>query len=49
MTGTRRLWLSFGALLAATVAGTIGILGLLTDLAFQWLYRLLFPHLRLRS
>lgn len=24
MTGTRRLWLSFGALLAATVAGTVG-------------------------
>jgi NitT/TauT family transport system permease protein len=27
----------------------IGILGLLTDLAFQWLQRLLFPYLRLRS
>jgi NitT/TauT family transport system permease protein len=24
---------------------TIGILGLLTDLGFQWLYRILFPHL----
>lgn len=27
----------------------IGLLGLLTDLAFQWLHRLLFPYLRLRS
>lgn len=27
----------------------IGILGLLTDLAFQWLHRLLFPYLRVRS
>lgn len=25
---------------------TIGILGLLTDLAFQWLHRALFPHLK---
>lgn len=27
----------------------IGTLGLLTDLAFQWLHRLLFPYLRFRS
>jgi NitT/TauT family transport system permease protein len=24
---------------------TIGVLGLLTDLGFRWLYRILFPHL----
>ena len=28
---------------------TIGILGLLTDVAFQWLHRVLFPYLRVRS